>query len=173
MNVTISQNSVKWSTVRSKIQTIPQYTSNVSIQQENIALSRVYPLCLWIRQSRLAHVARLAVAYQDNDIPYFRAVKVLQSEGVEERLLIPPIIETHEDKFVIIDGHHRIYHLRQLGFASVYVVIIGDVRDPLPAEVLDWTEVGITDQVLPRDRKFRNLKNEYFRHINRYIDEFD
>ena len=148
-----------------RIQQIPQYTYASSIEMITVEVDKLKPLCLFVRNYRLKPASDLINAYTKQDIPLFEPVKT----GV--RIINPPIIELHDNMFVIIDGLHRINYLRQIQVKSAIVMIVYGVNVPLPADILNWDEVQHTNEKLSRKEKFRNLKVEYFRPIDWIVDK--
>lgn len=167
----LTDTRVEWNDVIEKIQRIPQYRSEVSINLVTHSPEKLHPLCLFVRSYRLAKTKELVAAYDAKGVPLFRPVHITSDNG-NIRMLLPPIIEVNNDKRVIIDGLHRIYECVQLKRPEIHVIQIEGKLEPLPADVLDWQDVSITDLRLPRELKFRNFRSEYFRPINAIIDEF-
>jgi len=71
---------------------------------------------------------------------------------------------------VIIDGLHRAYHAKRSDIPAIQVVVIEGALPPLPADVLEWDEVILTDLRLPRWEKFRNFNESMFRKVKQWID---
>lgn len=70
---------------------------------------------------------------------------------------IPPIIEIHKSKPLIMDGIHRNYIARQTGL-TINALIVKNVSVPFPCSPKNWREI----QVIPQNEKPKNLEDRYF-----------
>jgi len=165
------ESQIEWNLVLETVRRVPHYSGQVSIEKQwiNPALSR--PICLFVRTYRLSEVKQLVASYAEYQIPLFESAW-LSKDDAPRRMLLPPILEVHQDQCVVIDGHHRIYEAIQQHQSAILVLIIKGQLDKLPADVLSWDEVAITNQRLPRELKFRNFRSSNFRLINELIDSF-
>lgn len=78
---------------------------------------------------------------------------------------LPPIVEIHEDKLVLLDGVHRNFIAKQSG-TNPETIIIKDVKTPFPCTPKPWKEIKVV-QTKPEkieDRYF-DLKKELFRDL--------
>lgn len=78
---------------------------------------------------------------------------------------LPPIIEIHQEKLVLLDGVHRSFIAKQSG-TNLEGIIIEGVSAPFPCAPKPWNEVSVIDQKPPKieDRYF-DLKVELFRDL--------
>jgi hypothetical protein len=167
---TLITGTASFESIHDKLRCVPQYAGKASIRLQEVPTQVLLPLCLFVRSYRLEPVRQLIRLYRQAGIALFEGVWVEQKGSL--RLLLPPIIEAHEGQHIIIDGLHRIHEMRLVQQPAVRVVVISGVAQPVPADVVAWSEVQMTDQELPRAQKFRNLDESRFREINRYIDDF-
>jgi len=79
-------------------------------------------------------------------------------------LLIPPIIEHHDEKGVLIDGMHRSYICNCSG-SSINGVHIYDIDAPLPFSPINWKHVKMVDIKPPKEERYKELKIEFFRDL--------
>ncbi len=70
---------------------------------------------------------------------------------------IPPIIEVHEAKPLIMDGIHRNYIARQTGL-TINALLVKNVIVPFPCSPKNWKEID----VISLNDKPRNLEDRYF-----------
>jgi hypothetical protein len=70
---------------------------------------------------------------------------------------IPPIIEVHKSKPLIMDGIHRNYIARQTGL-TINALIVKNVSIPFPCSPKNWNEI----QVISLSNKPKNLEDRYF-----------
>lgn len=78
---------------------------------------------------------------------------------------LPPILEVHNGRRVLMDGIHRSFLIMNSG-TTIESIVINDVRIPFPCSFNDWSEVHCVDTKPPemKDRYF-NLKPELFRDV--------
>ncbi len=158
--------------IRGSISKLPHYSHDVTIHFEQVGLDLLKPLCLFVRTYRLTEVRDLVQTFKDKGITLFNGVW-LKSDTGDKRLLPPPVIEVHNNNHVIIDGLHRVYEARCKNIPSLYIAVIRGNLPPLPADILEWSDVQETDKKMSRQEKFRNLNEANFREINKYIDDYN
>lgn len=78
---------------------------------------------------------------------------------------IPPIIEIHRNKAVILDGIHRNCVCKGAG-TTMNTVHISEIDIPLPFDILNWKDAQLMDEKPPIEERYINLKKEYFRDLN-------
>lgn len=161
-----------WAQVEQKIRLVPQYRDpgRVSLQPVHVRPADTSPLCLLARVHRLERVVDLIAAYQEQSIPLFEGVWAQPGDG-RRFLIAPPILELHRDRRVIIDGIHRLFGCLTRAPEPVLVAVVSGVKQELPADIVDWSQVTLTDRQTERREKFRNLDEARFREINRWIDD--
>lgn len=71
---------------------------------------------------------------------------------------IPPIIEVHSSRSLIMDGIHRNYIARQSGLSTINALLVENVEVSFPCSVKNWKEV----QVIPLADKPKKLEDRYF-----------
>lgn len=70
---------------------------------------------------------------------------------------IPPIVEIHSSKPLIMDGIHRNYIARQTGL-TIKALIVKDIAVPFPCSPRSWKEIS----VIPLCDKPKSLEDRYF-----------
>lgn len=68
---------------------------------------------------------------------------------------LPPIIEVHGDKLILLDGVHRSFIAKQCG-DSPQTIIIRGVETPFPCTPRPWDEIQIINE------KPENIEDRYF-----------
>ncbi|MDA2936332.1 hypothetical protein MYX06_03890 [Patescibacteria group bacterium AH-259-L05] len=80
---------------------------------------------------------------------------------------VPPIIELHDNKFILLDGVHRCFITKQTN-PTIESVVIEGVKTPFPCETKSWKELKVIDKkpekVDVAERHF-DLKVELFRDL--------
>src|SRR5688572_8298193 len=83
-----------------------------------------------------------------------------------ERLLLPPIVEQQEGKYVVIDGHHRLYFTStESGKASTVWCIVLRGLTGLPGTPVPFAELKVTTEDWDRSSVFINYVPENYREI--------
>jgi len=77
---------------------------------------------------------------------------------------IPPIIEVHGSRSLIMDGIHRNYIARQSGLSTINALLVENIEVPFPCSVKNWKEI----QVIPLAEKPKQLEDRYF-DLNKYL----
>jgi hypothetical protein len=80
-------------------------------------------------------------------------------------LFIPPIVEHHNEKGVLIDGMHRSYICNCSG-SSINGLHIYQIDAPLPFTPLDWKNINLVDTKPPKEKRYDNLKIQFFRDLS-------
>lgn len=77
---------------------------------------------------------------------------------------LPPIVEWHEGRHVLMDGMHRCYSAMRIGTTVEIIKICEPVQD-FPCDAKKWTEVRLVDKKPPKDQRFFGLKPHLFRDL--------
>lgn len=76
---------------------------------------------------------------------------------------VPPIIEVREE-WVLLDGTHRSFLIKNVGTTSEAVVIKG-VKTKFPCEPQEWASIKIVDSKPPRHERYLKLDAKFFRDL--------
>ncbi len=77
-----------------------------------------------------------------------------------------PVAEVVDNKLVLIDGAHRIYHCKQRGIQDVVLAVIARPFDPPPSSVLsNWDSALPLPIHLSFEQRYNNFDYQRFRHI--------
>jgi len=79
---------------------------------------------------------------------------------------LPPIIEIRKGgrNPKILDGIHRSFLTQAVG-TTIETVMFYDVAVPFPCETRDWEDISLVDAKPPKEKRFFDLKPEYFRDL--------
>lgn len=78
---------------------------------------------------------------------------------------IPPIAESYNGNYVILDGIHRSYLTKQAGTTMTYVVI--EKKDnELPFNPAKWEDVKLVKDKPEMEKRYFGLKKELFRRLD-------
>jgi hypothetical protein len=133
------------------------------IEVKSLTLPDLWSTCRYVKQSRLTRVKCLVDAYYQHCLRPFETVYSVAGDG--KKVILPPIVEKFEDKYVVIDGMHRLfYHLvmHNEHYAEC-IVLTNDT--PLPSQPLTLSDVAIVHSKRPRKDNFQNYKQLHYRKI--------
>jgi|SRR3989338_4558157 len=80
---------------------------------------------------------------------------------------MPPIVERHGKKLVIMDGIHRNYIAKQFG-VSINVILVEDISIPFPCGMREWDElqvISLNDKPKDINERYFDLTKELFRDL--------
>jgi len=78
---------------------------------------------------------------------------------------LPPIVEEHSGKLLLLDGIHRNFLVKNVG-TTIETIIVTRVKVPFPCSVFPWDKITPVDEK-PKDKKdrFLNLDDSLFRDV--------
>lgn len=77
---------------------------------------------------------------------------------------IPPLIEIHKNRAVLLDGMHRNYIIKSAG-TEVNAVHISNVSVALPFEPIAWSQVSMVEKRPEISKRYHALQTQYFRDL--------
>ena len=150
------------------LKNVPHYSNLV---QEDIKIETVYTYDLWascqiVKDYKLEATKALLDAYLTQNIACFSPCFVLSSSNTRT-ILLPPILERHGNKLVIIDGMHRLYYATFIAKIAQVSCIVISRSVSLPGQPLPFDQVVIRSQK-PSDRRqiFIDFQPVFFRQIS-------
>lgn len=78
---------------------------------------------------------------------------------------IPPIVERHDDKDIILDGIHRSFMARKVG-QTISAVHISNIDGPPPFNPLNWDETHLVTTKPPIEQRYKNLNPTLYRNLS-------
>ncbi len=145
-----------------------QIYKDATIRIRKRMIDDLWPTALYVLRSQIAQHTRMFWHLQQYGQNFFDFSGIMQyiQEG-NAFTIAPPIIETYTEPSTgravsaIIDGLHRIYAARQIGFDELWVIEISDLPQVLPPIALPvgWDELAAYDAVPPAKQKRRYRYN--------------
>ena len=77
---------------------------------------------------------------------------------------LPPIVEHHDGRAVLIDGMHRNYICSSSG-TTINAVHIYSPNYPLPFDPITWKDTKVVKGKPPKDQRYINLRTDLFRDL--------
>lgn len=141
---------------------------HATIRPKKYLIDDLYPLSLYVLGTQIAQHKRMFWHLQQYGQNLFDFTGLMRyAQNGQTYTIAPPIVEVYteptsgEAVAVIIDGLHRIYAARQLGFDELWVITVSGLPKLLPPIALpvDWNDVKLSD-VVPGSHSKRRYRFE-------------
>jgi hypothetical protein len=144
---------------------VPHYIAikESDIKIEILDTNDLWAACTYVKQEKLQSAKAILKAYEHSKIQPFLDCKCLSNKG--EFLLLPPIIEKHDEKYIIIDGMHRLFYAHVFEEKQEACCLIVSIDTPPPSSPIPLDKVQIWPRKLPKNRVFPDYKPELLRKI--------
>jgi hypothetical protein len=145
---------------------IPHYKN---IQERQISLRRLtidelYSAGKYVKLNRAEQAGKIVEGYKQYGIETMKASNLVSHRS--DRLLLPPIVEEQDRKYVVIDGNHRLYWAyTQGGLKTAWCLVLTGLTG-LPGKPVPFADVKATTEDLNRADFFIDYKPEHFREID-------
>jgi hypothetical protein len=145
---------------------IKQYAgiAEQSVDLVPLTISDLWSPCRFVKQPRLSRVQQLLGGYS-REISRFEPVCCTSSEGT--RVVFPPIVEKNRNRYVVIDGMHRLFSEFVVAKRQSVQCIVVSNDSPLPSELLPFRDVSIVYEKRPRSDNFPSFDGSNFREMKR------
>jgi hypothetical protein len=145
---------------------IPQYKDlkPEDVEFRDVSIPELWSPCTYVKEYKFAAMQAIVLAYQQQKMKLMSPCICLSHS--RRSLMLPPILEAHGDKLVIIDGTHRLYYLKTFTPESNVNCIVIHCKIPLPSVPLPFSQVVLSKQKLPRERVFPNYNPRCYRDID-------
>lgn len=167
------------------------HLSDADIQLTSVTFSELEPLQVLLAQRKLRRACVIIEEHVQQRLPLFSSLAIgpdlaqnLMStvsgatpDGLLARISLPPIVEVHDNRYVIIDGHHRIFelytnHRIERTTTTFQVIALRHVNVDLPAtpvkSMASWRDmVSIDDAAYyaSRARRYAHYDESCWRPI--------
>jgi len=155
--------TISWGETISLVRLVPQYATLTSIALEKIPIGVIESTARFVRSVRLAFADAVVRQMEEAEIEPFCPVIVRCSQG--RRIVVPPVVEEHHERFFLLDGTHRIWVARQFGLTAVHVVRISGLDLALPSKVVPWKEMMLREDHYTAEENLIDLDRSLFRPI--------
>tara|TARA_Y100000310_G_scaffold331661_1_gene405654 strand:- start:36 stop:725 length:690 start_codon:yes stop_codon:yes gene_type:complete len=105
--------------------------------------------------------------FETNGISHMSPARVYGKDSQGESVLafyLPPFIEIHNDRAVLIDGMHRNYICMSAG-TPINAIHLSYVSSKLPFKPISWGEVDLVDDKPPVSQRYNSLDKSLFRDL--------
>lgn len=117
-----------------------RFYRNSDFELTDIQIESVKPIARAVEQAKVKQAEELISYYKNNQLTLFEPTAVMLSDGAKS-LIVPPVIESHNDVLTVAEGHSRLFALRSAGIAKVRVILVTKISDPPPAVPIEWADV--------------------------------
>lgn len=160
------------------------------IRLEEVPISKLVPLALYVLKPKLEYLGRLREAFLKQGIDILNLpedkARITFNWGDQKAVVIsPPLVEVSEDDgglWVITDGLHRRSLAEDLGESSITSIVVKNTAAPLPFLPVRWDEVKRVSKTPPTSEKRKprfkspaeliNWPKTSQRNYERFIDGF-
>ena len=162
------RNAVDAMVVRTVRATTPLY-QEMQIGSEVVRLSGTYPVLLAARQERYARANAFVNLLESAAIECFVPTLLRFARERRYRLVLPPVLEAHGSRLVVMDGSHRLKALHERGMTEVRCVVVRPRDDtkalPAPPAALVELEDMHVGNYVSKGRKFEDFNKDDFRPV--------
>lgn len=120
---------------------VPVY-ENAQVSIQEFVSQEVYPTALYVVRSHLEAVRMIGDRLWRQGINIFDLDEIIRVDGIT---IAPPVVELSDGVPAIVDGIHRFYLARQLGF-KVSCIYIEGASLPLVSYPVNWESVKEYDK---------------------------
>jgi len=145
--------------------TIQQYgdIARSDIAERSFTVDELWSTCRYVKQNKLNGLRAIVTAYNDRGLePFVPAACVSNTKA---SLLLPPLVEEHEGKFVIVDGMHRAFNHLIIDRSPEIQCITVSCRTGLPSRPIQFKDVAVVPTKRPRIVNFDQYDATQFRRI--------
>jgi hypothetical protein len=148
------------------IKVVPHYANMESLKFETrtVQIQQLWSSCLYVKEYKFPLMRAVLDAYETQDFHCFEPCLCFSHE--KKCVLLPPILERHKSKLVVIDGIHRLYYRYIYRQQSEAQCLIIDGAPALPGEPVPFINLKVIPRKLSRrEQNFVRFKSHRFRNI--------
>jgi predicted acylesterase/phospholipase RssA len=151
-------------------QRVHQYTHPfVDISFATVKVADLATITKFVTGFKYTQVDELFDLYQTGGLPLFAPAKLRYYTG-KETILMPPVVEVHGSKNLVIEGTTRCTYSHRNDVAELFVCLVKGVRAPLPSsKTFSLEEAVISDEAREGDSRYDGFTLEHFRSIERAV----
>ncbi len=154
---------ISWAAAECYVRLVPQYSDLQNIRLATLSIDSIESLALFVRNCRLSFAISLL---QQMLVRGFKVYEpVLIDLNGQRRVVVPPVVENHRNRFVLFDGTHRVWAARRIGMDKLTVVCITDIPLPLPATPIPWEQVCLREDHYTTEENLKDFDRSLFRPV--------
>lgn len=151
--------------IRKALQKVVIYGNEPSFVIEEVEVADLFSWCLIEDKVRLTEP--VVAQFEPQGIPYFSCCFCWSNHAAS--VLVPPIVERHGSKLIIMEGTHRLWHVfKKNSHAKVRVVVVSTEVPPPGDHPRSISDLALHPQRLgsERGKYIVNYRDLYFRRFN-------
>ena len=117
---------------------------NAAFDYREVSPEEVFPQKQQIRRFKHNQVRLLRSLYDRERHVHYEALQVVLRGGGFS-FITPPVLEQHNGRLIIAEGHTRLFCSRDHGDKGVMALVARNVASPLPSEASEWASVAVID----------------------------
>ena len=143
---------------------VDQYSSpGVVLEVSTLSTNDLYLMTPFVRSYKYRQIELLYNQYPVGVTP-FQAMAVWFTSG-EYSIVIPPIVEIHDNMPIVIGGTTRAKFCRDRGIPEVHCIQVTGVHDPLPFTPVPIDKASVAERFLEPSQRMKDFDYSHFRHI--------
>ncbi|SDL21001.1 TIR domain-containing protein [Kriegella aquimaris] len=148
---------------------VPLYLqNNCKFSMEKVLVSETYPLSTnLIREHKINQIDLLNKLYSKFDFELYQLTAIVLKNG-EQHLIVPPVLEVHDNKYIIAEGHTRLF-LQQSNNEGVWCIVIRGMKTAPISPTTTWSKVEIAPMGAIRNFKPNQDYMSRLRKIEKYL----
>lgn len=148
------------------LQTVPHYqqlTAN-EVRFQVVDIQSLWSTSLFVKDYKFNNIRSIIEAYDRQGLQVFSPCLCISH--IRRSILMPPILEEHAGRLVVVDGMHRLFYRLVIMQKPDALCMVVSTRTDLPSTPIPFTRVQMWPHKLPRDQAFDNYRPELFRNID-------
>jgi len=161
---------VPWDLASQYLRRVPQYAAVEHIGLSRVYVSSVMPLCRHVVRGRLSVAEAIARIMGEAGLELYVPLLVHSCHDYRWRLIMPPVLEKHRGRLIVVDGMHRMWYAFVNKIPSVWIACVEQPPLPLPARPISWDDVSETDVRHGKEQTMVDFDPQVFRPVSRLLN---
>lgn len=155
--------SMPWGATERYLRLVPQYSKLQDIRPVTLAIDQIESLARYVRHYRLAFAHSIFTQMLERNYELYESVVIELAD--HKRFVVPPVVEKHDERYILFDGTHRIWVAREYGVPCLQVVCVFNIDLSLPCETVPWEHVTTREDYYTTEENLVNLDRKLFRPV--------
>lgn len=130
-----------------------KFPESKGLEYVKIPTNKIEPSALHVYTQRLQHAKEMYKLCNEKNIDFGAPYIEIYTNG-KKHIVVPPIVELRDNRYLLCDGMHRLYIFKKVGIQNVYCILVQQPTLPLAGEINVWENVTVEKQQLPVNMNF-------------------